>query len=119
MNVETCEEDMNSRVRHWALYFDYKETMKQVEPPKPYATVEEILDIYGKKGNNNACSPYYKHYYLYKGTLIGIFATKKKAKQVAERMLEQRRLWVEQRLEAVSELSQMSIDADDKELPFD
>ncbi|MEE3469050.1 MAG: hypothetical protein VZR24_00125 [Butyrivibrio hungatei] len=119
VNAETLEEDMNSRVRHWGLYFVSRESTKIVEPPILYETVEEIIDNNEKQGNNNACSLYYNHYYLHKGNLIGFFTTKKMAKQVAERLLDQRKMFVGQRLSVVNEMLQMGNASDEKELPFD
>ena len=118
VNLETCEENMDTRVRHWALYFDSRETNKTVQSPKPYATVEEILDVYGVKGDDKASSPYYRHYFLNIGSLIGIFETKKKAKEIGERLLEQRQLCIEQRLKVVNKRPYKGIGSDDRDLPF-
>lgn len=118
IDIETCEEDMNTRVRHWGLYFDSRETTSMAQAPKPYSSVDEILDIYEKEGNNNTCSPYYKYYYMDIGKMVGIFDTKKKAKQVGERLLYQRSLWVEQRLKAINKRPYKGIGSDDRDLPF-
>lgn len=119
VNVDTCEADMNTRVRHWSLYFDNRETTAIVRIPKPCASFKDGVGNIGKEGNRNACSHYYKHYYLDIGKLVGIFGTKKKAKQVGERLLDQRRLWVEQRLEVFNKMQNKSIVSDDIELPFE
>ncbi len=119
VSLETCEEDMNARVRHWALYFNSRETTEMAQPPKLYTNVEEGKGNFGKEGNNISCRPYYKHYYVDIGSLVGIFDSKKKAKQVGEKLLNQRRLRVLERLEVVNKSPDKGISSDDMDLPFE
>lgn len=118
-------EDMNARVRHFALYFTGREVSEVKERPEPYKTEAEMLiDVSGS--NLTTCyGDYYRYYYadITQESLIGVFTTKHKAYEIADLLFSQRRTYVEERKQAIENVYQemnigLVVDGLD-ELPFD
>ncbi len=118
MDIEECMENMASRVRFWELYLSCDEVTEVQPPPEPYETEQKWFEALDEEKTYNA---YFKYYYENIGRFIGIVDTKRKACYMADKLINQRKQWVEERIKAVDNIPNvigLSVDNLD-DLPFD
>lgn len=123
MDLDSCKEDMTSRIRFWELYFWANETRELKERPEPYDDAQEMMDDCNGTGSNMSENPYFFYYFKHIGRFVGIVDTKKKAYQMADRLFEKRRAWVDANKKAIESIYNninigLAVDGLDA-LPFD
>ena len=121
MDIEECTENMASRVRFWELYLYCDETTDVQTPPEPYETKQEWFETLDGVDEEKMYNAYFQYYYENIGRFIGIVDTKRKACYMAEKLINQRRKWVEERIKALDNIPDvigLSVDGLD-DLPFD
>ena len=121
MDLEKCIENTISRVRFWELYIYCAETTEVLTPPEPYETERELFDALDEVSEERTYNAYFRYYFENIGRFIGIVDTKRKACYMAEKLINQRRQWVEERnkvLDNIPNMIGLSVDNLD-DLPFD